>query len=428
MSRKCIEIDASPLEWTGERLLPGVGGFVEAEHLHRYAMATQFAEDKDVLDIACGEGYGTNLLAKGARFVAGVDIAPEVISHARRKYAAVNVEFREGSCSAIPYPEGSFDLVVSFETIEHHDQHAEMMREVKRVLRSNGLLILSSPDKRVYSRLPGYPNQFHVRELDGEEFKALLASYFRHVVILGQQAGFGSVIAPLDRYPNGTGFTLFRGDANNITANPSAVDSTYLLAMASDIDPPRSNASYWEASDSLANTMLAPRRALPSDTASSSDTEPTRRQYGHYRLGDEIDFRLGGNAPLYQQQGWDQPTTGGTWMIAPRAFLRIAFVDKPANLSGLRIEMTAQGVVGPSNPETQAELWINGRLLEPFSIKEQQTILWAFQADAGSIDNGLVLLELRVINPVAPQTLGLSEDARELGLLLARLRITDQFV
>ena len=79
----------SSLDWTGERLVTDVEGvFGVAEHLHRYAMAQQLAKDKIVLDLASGEGYGTNLLSDVAKYVTGVDISDEAVQHANKKYAA----------------------------------------------------------------------------------------------------------------------------------------------------------------------------------------------------------------------------------------------------------------------------------------------------------------------------------------------------
>ena len=131
------------MDW---RALPaGDHGDIELEHLHRYAIARDLAYGKDVLDIACGEGYGSELLATVARKVTGVDISEEAIAHAARKYVRPNIAFAVGSCACIPLAEANVDLVVSFETIEHHDRHLEMMQEIGRVLRPTGVLIISSP-------------------------------------------------------------------------------------------------------------------------------------------------------------------------------------------------------------------------------------------------------------------------------------------
>jgi ubiquinone/menaquinone biosynthesis C-methylase UbiE len=171
----------NPLEWTGERYVPGVGGDIELEHLHRYMIARELAKDKVVLDIACGEGYGSNLLAMVASHVVGVDIVEDVIAGARNKYRQDNLTFKVGSCTDIPLENSSVDLVVCFETIEHHDKHREMLAEIKRVLLPNGILIISSPDKYEYSDKPNYSNPFHVKELYRNEFEDLVTEYFEKV-------------------------------------------------------------------------------------------------------------------------------------------------------------------------------------------------------------------------------------------------------
>ncbi len=124
------------LAMTGERFIPGMTGIIELEHLHRYALAMTLSKGKRVLDAASGEGYGSNLLASVAESVTGIDISFEAIGHAKQRYSAKNLEFRQGNCANLPIDDCSIDLVVSFETIEHHDQHEEMMREFVRVLRN----------------------------------------------------------------------------------------------------------------------------------------------------------------------------------------------------------------------------------------------------------------------------------------------------
>lgn len=182
------------LPWTGERYVPELGGPIRLEHIHRYLLARDLVAGKLVLDIASGEGYGTAMIAEVANWAVGVDISPEAVNHAQKTYKKNNLEFRIGSCVEIPYPDQSFDVIVSFETIEHHSQHDEMMAEFKRVLRPNGQIIISSPDKYEYSVAPNFNNTFHTKELYRHEFEKLLKAYFSHVVIFGQRVLYGSAI------------------------------------------------------------------------------------------------------------------------------------------------------------------------------------------------------------------------------------------
>ena len=122
------------LKFTGERYIPSQKGQIEAEHLHRYYIARQLAKGKVVLDIASGEGYGSALVSEVAERVIGVDIDKVAVKHANNRYRVKNLKFRHGSCENIPIGDAAIDLVISFETIEHHDQHNLMMQEVLRVL------------------------------------------------------------------------------------------------------------------------------------------------------------------------------------------------------------------------------------------------------------------------------------------------------
>lgn len=216
--------------WTGERLETDIYSRDTIEHLHRYALAMPYAKGKAVLDIASGEGYGSHLLSSVAQTVCGVDIDPGSIASARGKYVAPNLTFKAGSADAIPMGDASLDLVVSFETLEHHDRHDEMMREIKRVLRPGGMLILSTPDKKHYSDLKSRQNEFHVRELYREEFQDLVSTHFAHSQFLSQYYINGcSVIRQDDK---GAGIPVSTGDFAAVQA--SVIHAFYLLAIASD--------------------------------------------------------------------------------------------------------------------------------------------------------------------------------------------------
>ncbi|MCR8560186.1 class I SAM-dependent methyltransferase [Mucilaginibacter sp. BJC16-A38] len=181
-------------KWTGERLETFVYNENMIEHLHRYSIAIPYVKHKTVLDIASGEGYGSNLLSREAQFVFGVDIDAEAVAAAEAKYGSSKISFLQGSADEIPVETGTIDVVVSFETLEHHDKHEEMLAEIKRVLKPGGLLIMSSPDKKYYTDVTGYVNKFHVRELYADEFRALISRYFKHGAFLNQRFLAGSLI------------------------------------------------------------------------------------------------------------------------------------------------------------------------------------------------------------------------------------------
>jgi ubiquinone/menaquinone biosynthesis C-methylase UbiE len=202
-------------------------------HLHRYAIALDFVHDKDVLDIACGEGYGSFLLSKVSHSVTGVDIDESVINHAVDKYKHKGLNFKKGTATAIPLPASSIDVVISFETIEHLKEHDEMLLEIKRVLRPNGLLIMSSPDKKTYSDDRNFTNEYHVKELYYEEFLSLIKKNFKNQQVLFQKYFHGSVIlSKTDLSFN----KEYRGNYNEI--NTSDVFSTmlYTIIIASDAE------------------------------------------------------------------------------------------------------------------------------------------------------------------------------------------------
>jgi len=246
------------ISWTGERYVPELKGSIQLEHLHRYALACEYVQDKVVLDIACGEGYGSAMLAESAKRVWGVDIAEDIITYAKTKYKKVNLQFKIGSCAEIPLKDSSVDMVVSFETIEHHSQHEAMMSEVKRVLKPGGAIIISSPDKHTYSDLRSYDNQYHVKELYYDEFKNLLKVNFNNVVIYGQRIVYGSGIFPEDS--KGRMFTYdlkeMGLDAVQQARFKGIARPLYFIALASDSELPIAIGSVLEQPIHKSDTFL----------------------------------------------------------------------------------------------------------------------------------------------------------------------------
>jgi SAM-dependent methyltransferase len=183
------------LEFTGERFTPECEREIWYEHLHRYAFATRLCAGLNVLDAASGEGYGSALLSTVATKVTGIDLSEDAVEHARQRYADhANLEFVSGDVTALPFVDDSFDCVVSFETIEHVQAQEQVLAELRRVLRPDGFMLMSSPDKAVYTDAHGTDNPHHVRELYRDEFETLLATRFPATRLLGQKLLFHSVI------------------------------------------------------------------------------------------------------------------------------------------------------------------------------------------------------------------------------------------
>jgi len=185
------------LPFTGERFVPGTKGEIWIEHWHRYHFAARWAAGKRVLDVACGEGYGSAFLGRSAAYVAGVDVSLQAIAHAERMYAKPGtVEFVQASCTRLPFPDASFDVAVSFETLEHIEGQDAFLDELARVLKPGGVLVLSCPNKLEYSDKRAFANEFHVKELYREELATLVAARFPECAWYGHRATFYSVIAP----------------------------------------------------------------------------------------------------------------------------------------------------------------------------------------------------------------------------------------
>jgi hypothetical protein len=217
------ERDPPVLPFTGERFTPEGVREIAYEHWHRYAFALAFAKGKRILDAACGEGYGSALMARVARDVVGVDLSEQAIAHARTRYAAPTLRFDRNDITSLDaFDATRFDLITSFETLEHVQQQERMLDGFARLLAPDGLLLISTPDKRTYTDLSGQVNPHHVRELYRDEFEALLRTRFAHVRIYGQKLLFQSVLWALDQN-GGTAQSLVQNGvhiANNLNYPP----------------------------------------------------------------------------------------------------------------------------------------------------------------------------------------------------------------
>jgi len=175
-----------------ERFVPELmeGEFIEAQHVGRYLWASSAARDRRVLDAGCGVAYGSTILADaGARSVVGVDLAEDVLETVRARVPP-NVRLERADLRDLPFEDGSFDLVVCFEVIEHITDQQEVVREFARVLSPEGLLLTSTPNRAVSAG----DNPHHLRELLPEELEGLLGEHFANVELFRQDAWYSSAI------------------------------------------------------------------------------------------------------------------------------------------------------------------------------------------------------------------------------------------
>jgi ubiquinone/menaquinone biosynthesis C-methylase UbiE len=248
------------LEFTGERFIPHQADPILAlEHYHRYYFASRFAENKRVLDMACGEGYGSAFLSQHAKMVVGIDSDPPTIDHARGKYSSItNLHFQIGHCEDSPPEDQSFDLVVAFELLEHldSDDQTSFLENVRRVLKQDGLFIVSSPDTDEYAETRQFRNEFHKHEMTLPELREFLGNHFKHVHLCAQRVLSLSTLWQLEGWRK-TPFSFHsRKDLlNEIPGGASFSPPLYIVALCSNSSLPEnilieSNSLYLDVSNS----------------------------------------------------------------------------------------------------------------------------------------------------------------------------------
>ncbi|APU32463.1 hypothetical protein UYA_23060 [Ectopseudomonas alcaliphila JAB1] len=172
-------------------------------------------------------------MASVAGSVVGVDISEDTIFHASSTYEKSNLTFLQGSVAKLALPDDSFDVIVSFETIEHLAEQGQMLAEIRRVLCAGGVLIISSPNRPIYSEESGEHNEFHVKELDFREFDELLRMHFPKVDYFGQRLLMSSVVQPLNAMPRSS--SVWSDDGYKLSANAASLkDPVYFLAACGD--------------------------------------------------------------------------------------------------------------------------------------------------------------------------------------------------
>ena len=185
------------LKFNGERIVPEADNCeplfalkMYQEHIARYLFAAQVARGRSALDIASGVGYGSQTLARcGAASVTAFDLSEDAVRHAQHFYPHPAVRYVVASAEDLPFTR-CFDLITCFEAIEHMHRQHQVLREVARVLKDDGLLVMSTPRPTGTAR-----SQFHTRELSLRELSDALQCYFPHIEWFFENNHFASFIA-----------------------------------------------------------------------------------------------------------------------------------------------------------------------------------------------------------------------------------------
>jgi len=176
---------------TGERIiLEKETPAMIARHYCAYKFAEDYIRGKKVLDIGCGEGYGTYYLSEFAKDILGLDYDKAVINYAKDKYQKENLRFEVFDVKKLESFKNSFDVICAFQFIEHLQNHDEFLMNLNNLLNNDGIFICSTPNKLDASPNSATPlNKFHMKEFYFDEFKDLLSRYFKRVEMSGLKRG-----------------------------------------------------------------------------------------------------------------------------------------------------------------------------------------------------------------------------------------------
>jgi SAM-dependent methyltransferase len=339
----------SELRFTGERFVPSERGRIAYEHYHRYATCLDAAIGKVVLDVASGEGYGTALLAGGAEKVIGVEIDPASVRHARKTYGHLaNLSFFVGDCRSIPLKSKTVDLITSFETIEHIERQNEMIHEFVRLLRPNGLLIVSSPDRRIYSEKTGYKNPFHVHELARGQFVRLFQRKFCHVRVFRQRLATASFILPDAAAGPRTLQSFMIGDRGISAGSRSLSDSVYSIVVCSqneDVSNSFSPSVHLDPEDDLFLQNEVELRALSAERNGlilAAQSNSTMTHALNLVTGARVDLEHRLDQANQLTAGLEEARIELSKQLAAAAAHAAHATDRIAELNAARIDLTRQ--------------------------------------------------------------------------------------
>lgn len=231
----------------GERMIPDFhkSKLLYGEHIIRYLATQPLVKGKIAVDVASGSGYGTAVLGKTAKKVIGIDIDEKAVSYAQTTFGSKNVSFKLGSGVKLPLGDKSIERLVSFETIEHIEDYREFLTEIKRVLKKDGILILSTPNDIEFPE----GNHYHVHEFVEKELVGLLKKQYKYVDMYYQSNWLYTMLSDKTKIAN-------EWDSNIRTiqtANIPTKKAIYFYVLCSDnpikqkIDPIASASEHYSA-------------------------------------------------------------------------------------------------------------------------------------------------------------------------------------
>ncbi len=183
-----------------ERIVPDTNAWRESfeNHSERYRSFRHLYPGRKVLDAACGVGYGSFYIrTQGAAEVTGLDIDHGALEYARTHYKDEKLEFMRGDCTKLPFQDNSFDVIVSFETLEHISNAGAVVAEFARCLKPGGTLLASTPNRLTFSMNEAVKeeNPFHVNEMTIAEFRALIGCHLTVASVWHQSMTLAHVLA-----------------------------------------------------------------------------------------------------------------------------------------------------------------------------------------------------------------------------------------
>lgn len=205
-----------------------------------YRFAKRYVAGKSVINVGSeGVVYGTQLLSETAKCVVGLTDSSEALRLATTVHSAPNTSYREADLPELPYPEDSFDAAIAIAVVENLERPEDFVAELKRVLRQDGILIISTPDKQAYSNDRNYRDLIHRRGMYIPMFREMLEQHFGHVSLYRQGAVAGGLIFPFTNELVAASVESMQSSSTRTTFGTKPPITHFVVAVCSDSEVPQ---------------------------------------------------------------------------------------------------------------------------------------------------------------------------------------------